>query len=81
MTYKRFDLSSKQFEHKKDVMNAVASRLCRIVGDSDIFLGSHAEAYIRIKVKRKCSMSKTSESFNTIKGRVLLTGFQRLLSS
>lgn len=77
-------LTSKQFEHKKDVMNAMASGLCRIVDDSDIILGSHAEAYMRI-IKRKCSMSKTSESFKTIKGRVLLTGFHwlqwRLLSS
>ena len=56
-------------------MNAMASGLCRIVDDSDIILGSHAEAYMRIKVKRKCSMSRTSESFNTIKGRVLRTGF------
>lgn len=71
-------LTSKQFEHKKDVMNAMASGLCRIVDDSDIILGSHAEAYMRIKVKRKCSMSRTSESFNTIKGRVLRTGFHWL---
>ena len=68
-------LSSKQFENKKDVMNTVASGFCRIVDDSGIILGSHAEVYVRIKVKRKCSTSKTSEYFNTIKGRVLLTGF------
>ena len=78
-------LSSKQFEHKKDVMNAVASAFCRIVDDSDIILGSHAEVYFRIKVTRKCSMSKTSKSFKTIKGRVLKTRFHwlqwRLLSS
>ena len=71
-------LSSKQFELKKDVMNAVASGLCRIVDNSDIILGSHAEVYVRIKVTRKCSLSKTSESFKTIKGRVLKTRFHWL---